>query len=350
MKTILYKIPSSEIPAILNQLGEAYYWRRSNSKLLYWSNGQWQKTEYDAGDDPLSTLPKLPITGTVLLEGIFDQGLTPKIADQIIDATFQGVDQQWVLNMPKGNISSDLAPFVEQKAWRLPTSAEITEYLKAKGIYSERLFRGCLGLYQGELEEVLGSGDAPELAVAEYKKRKLWSRGIIEISQPDCKVVDSEQITDIIETVGSLLLPEAELAGLPFPKGMIVMVPPGSSRSLVVKSTAARLGIPLIPADWSSLISLEVGQTAENFRQLIEAAEEAAPCILFWNDFDEAFASADLNQENAAGRRLARCLLAWIENLTAPVFCVVTCDRTTQLPPEFKRRFEWQVFVGLPHY
>ena len=42
-------------------------------------------------------------------------------------------------------------------------------------------------------------------------------------------------------------------------------------------------------------------------------------------------------------------LLTWLQERTAKAFTIVTCNRITQLPPELKRRFDWQVNVDLPH-
>ena len=65
MKTTLYTIPSTEIPLLLATLGEAYYWRPSSSGLQHW-NGQFNLTDIDAGDEPLSVLPSPPLDETYL--------------------------------------------------------------------------------------------------------------------------------------------------------------------------------------------------------------------------------------------------------------------------------------------
>lgn len=347
MKTTLYKIPSSEIPALLEQLGEAYYWRPSSGHLLCW-DGEWQQTEYDAGPDPLSKLPLLPISGTIVINGILDNGIPAKIAHQIIDAHFHNIDQHWVIVFPRGDIPPDLAPFVQIQTWPLPNSETVATLLKEKGIYDELLLRSAMGLFERELRMLLAEDD-PIHAISNYKKRKLQSRGILHIPQPDCDAVGCDNILSLIDQVGRLLTPEAEAAGLPFPKGMILLGIPGSGKSLAAKTAAKRLGVPLICADWGGLISPEPGQSEENVRVLIQTAEAMAPCILFFDDFDKAFASADLSQENGAEKRIAGYLLTWLQERTAKVFCIVTCNRITQLPPELKRRFDWQINVDLPH-
>jgi ATPase family associated with various cellular activities (AAA) len=347
MKTTLYKIPSSEIPALLQELGTAHYWGPSRSTLLHWGE-QWNQTNFEVGDEPLSTLPNLPITGTIVINGILDNGIPAKIAHQLIDAHFQGIDQHWIIVFPRGDIPPDLAPFVQLKFWPLPNAAMVAALLKSKGIYSDRLLRSAMGLYERELEMLVGN-DNPVDEISNYKRRKLQSRGILHIPEPDCDAVGCDNILSIIDQVGRLLTPEAEAAGLPFPKGMILLGIPGSGKSLAAKTAAKRLGVPLICADWGGLISPEPGQSEENVRVLLQTAEAASPSILFFDDFDKAFASADLSQENGAEKRIAGSLLTWLQERTAKVFCIVTCNRIAQLPPELKRRFDWQINVDLPH-
>lgn len=347
MKTTLYRIPSSEIPLLLQELGNAYYWCPSSDFLQHW-DGQFNPTEFDAGKDPLDRLPSLSITGPIVINGILDSGIPPKLAHQIIDAHFQGVDQHWIIVFPRGDIPPDLAPFVTFKTWPMPNTNAVAQLLKDKGIFSDRLLRASMGLFQHELEMLL-SHDDPEQAVTQYKRSKLQAKGIQYIPEPDCEAAGSDNILTVIDRVGRLLTPEAEAAGLPFPKGMILLGIPGSGKSLNAKTAAKRLGIPLICADWGGLISPESGQSEENVRTLLQVAEAASPSILFFDDFDKAFASADLSQENGAEKRIAGHLLTWLQEHHSKVFTIVTCNRITQLPPELKRRFDWKFNVDLPH-
>jgi ATPase family associated with various cellular activities (AAA) len=346
MKTTLYRIPSSEIPLLLQRLGTAHYWRPSSPVLQRW-DGHFNQTEF-MSDDPLSTLTSLPITGPIVINGVLDSGIPPKVAHQIIDAHFQGVDQHWIIVFPLGDIPPDLAPFVEFNTWPMPDPIAVAQFLKDKGVYSDRLLRASMGLYQRELEMVLASNE-PEQAVTEYKRSKLQAKGIQYIPEPDCDAAGSDNIMAVIDQVGRLLTPEAEAAGLPFPKGMILLGIPGSGKSLAAKTAAKRLGVPLICADWGGLISPEPGQSEENVRTLLQVAEASAPSIMFFDDFDKAFASADLSQENGAEKRIAGYLLTWLQEHRAKVFTIVTCNRITQLPPELKRRFDWKFNVDLPH-
>jgi ATPase family associated with various cellular activities (AAA) len=281
MKTTLYRIPSSEIPLLLQSLGTAYYWRPLSPFLQRW-DGQFNSTDFSAGNEPLSTLPNLPITGPIVINGILDSGIPPKLAHQIIDAHLNGVDQHWILISPRGEIPPDLAPFIDLKIWPMPNTSEVAQLLRGKGVYSDRLLRASMGLYNKELE-ILLDRDRPEQAISKHKAAKLQSKGIQYIPEPDCEAAGNDNIIKVIDQVGRLLSPEAEAAGLPFPKGMILLGIPGSGKSLCAKVAAKRLGVPLICVDWGGLISPIPGQSEENVRELLQIAEASAPSIIFFD-------------------------------------------------------------------
>ncbi|HEY9825193.1 MAG TPA: hypothetical protein V6D19_07080, partial [Stenomitos sp.] len=121
--------------------------------------------------------------------------------------------------------------------WPLPNAAQVAAVLKEHGIYSDKLLRSSMGLYEQELRMLLAC-DEPIHAISDYKQRKLHTRGILHIPEPDCEAVGCDNILTLIDVVGQLLTPEAEAAGLPFPKGMILLGIPGSGKSLAAKTAA----------------------------------------------------------------------------------------------------------------
>jgi SpoVK/Ycf46/Vps4 family AAA+-type ATPase len=185
--------------------------------------------------------------------------------------------------------------------------------------------------------------------VAEFKERRLRQKGILYVPKPDVEIAGIENIKISIDKAAAMLLPEAKEAKLPFPEGMVLIGPPGTGKSLAAKSAAKWMNVPLVCADWGNLIAPTPGQTEDNIRSLIELTESISPCILFFDDFDKAFASADLSRENATEKRVAGILLTWLQERTADVYVIVTCNRVLQIPPELLRRFSDIIFVDLPH-
>ncbi len=348
---VLYQIPSSEIEFLLQQLNHPYYWNPAHSHLMRWDLGL-TATDMAITSNPLSEIADL--TGNIVLDGLLDDGIHSRLTHQIVNAFREQRNQTLYLVGDRFDCPHKLFPFVNILQWQLPDSAAIANFLKQKGIYCDALYRASLGLYIGELNNVLQmyanlQGEGLASVISDYKIRKLQGRGITVVPQPDCHAAGMDVLDGILAEITDLLKLEAYEAGLQFPRGTILIGPPGTGKSLFAKSAASRLGLPLLCADWAGLISPIPGESVANLRTLLQSAEASAPCILFWDDYDKAFASADLSKDAGEEKKLAGMLLTWLQDRTAPVYTIVTLNRINQIPPELKRRFDRTIFVDLPH-
>ena len=144
------------------------------------------------------------------------------------------------------------------------------------------------------------------------------------------------------------LEPEARAFGLPPPRGVLVVGVQGCGKSLVCKASAAALGVPLVRLD---LGRLHTSATVpdENLRHALAVAEAMAPCVLWLDEIDKAFAHA-LTGASEAGARLLGSLLTWLGEQQAGVFVAATANRVDHLPAELLRkgRFDETFFVDLP--
>ncbi|MCY7286075.1 MAG: AAA family ATPase [Cyanobacteria bacterium CAN_BIN43] len=348
---VLYQIPSSEIEFLLQQLNHPYYWNPAHSHLMRWDL-RLTTTDMAIASNPLSEIADL--TGDIILDGLLDDGINSKLCHQIVNAFREQRNQTLYLIGDRFDCPHKLFPFVNILQWQLPDSVTIANFLKQKSIYCDAVYRASLGLYIGELNNVLQmyanlQGEGLASAISDYKIRKLQGRGITVVPQPDCDAAGMDVLDGILAEITDLLKPEAYEAGLQFPRGTILIGPPGTGKSLFAKSAASRLGLPLLCADWAGLISPIPGESVANLRTLLQSAEASAPCILFWDDYDKAFASADLSKDAGEEKKLAGMLLTWLQDRTAPVYTIVTLNRINQIPPELKRRFDRTIFVDLPH-
>lgn len=348
---VLYQIPSSEINFFLQELNCPYYWNPAHSHLMRWDT-RLTATDIAITSDPLSAIADL--TGDIVLEGLLNDGIDSKLCYQIINAFREQRNQCLYLVGDRFDCPHKLFPFVEIKQWQLPNSVAIANFLRQSGFFSDALYRASLGLYIGELTNILTKYstfgcEALASAIAHYKIRKLQGRGITLVPKPDCHAAGMDILDSILAEVTDLLKPEAYEAGLQFPKGTILIGPPGTGKSLFAKSAASRLGLPLLCVDWAGLISPIPGESVSNLKALLQSAEASAPCFLFWDDYDKAFASADLSKETGEEKKLAGMLLTWLQDRTASVYTVVTLNRINQIPPELRRRFDRTIFVDLPH-
>lgn len=144
---------------------------------------------------------------------------------------------------------------------------------------------------------------------------------------------------------------EAKTFGLPAPKGILMVGPPGSGKSLGAKAVSSELNLPLIRCDFGKLLGSLVGQSEGNMRKAIEVAEAMSPCVLWIDEIEKALAgSGGGSHDSGVGARLLGYLLTWMQEKTSPVFVYATANDVSGLPPELLRkgRFDEMWSVLLP--
>jgi SpoVK/Ycf46/Vps4 family AAA+-type ATPase len=139
--------------------------------------------------------------------------------------------------------------------------------------------------------------------------------------------------------------------GLPAPKGILLLGPPGTGKSLLAKIAASMMHLALIRFDLGRVHGSLVGQSEQRMRRALAMAEAQAPCELWIDELDKMFGGAS----GAAGdggvtQRVFGTFLTWMQDRAKPVFIVATANDISRLPPEFLRkgRFDEIFFVDLP--
>jgi SpoVK/Ycf46/Vps4 family AAA+-type ATPase len=145
---------------------------------------------------------------------------------------------------------------------------------------------------------------------------------------------------------------EAREFGLRPPKGILMVGAPGTGKSLTAKATAKLFGMPLLKLDMSKVFGSLVGESEKNMAEALKIAESIAPCILFVDEIEKAFAGISSSGETDSGvtARVIGQLLTWMQERQKPVFVVATCNDPFKLPPEMTRagRFDDIFHVDLP--
>lgn len=139
--------------------------------------------------------------------------------------------------------------------------------------------------------------------------------------------------------------------GLPTPKGILILGPPGTGKSLLAKTTASVLHIPLLRFDLGRVHASLVGESEARMRRALAMAESQAPVIIWIDELEKAFAGVSgPSGDSGVTQRIFGCFLTWTQERTKPVFIVATANNIRQLPPEFLRkgRFDEIFFVDLP--
>lgn len=141
---------------------------------------------------------------------------------------------------------------------------------------------------------------------------------------------------------------EARDYGLPSPKGIALIGIPGTGKSLTAKMIADLWHLPLLRLDVGALFGSLVGESEERTRRTLSLAETIAPCILWVDEIEKAFAFG--SGDAGTSQRVFAHLLTWMQDKTAPCFVVATANNIAALPPELLRkgRFDEIFFLDLP--
>ncbi len=225
-----------------------------------------------------------------------------------------------------------------------------------------QLLRQLSGLTLTEAGKVLtrsivedGSLDAGDIANAVEAKRRIVERdGLLEYYPVEASLADVADLTGFKGWLAARTEvvrhpARAREAGLPFPRGVLLLGVPGCGKSLSAKAVAAEWQIPLLRLDPAALYNKYIGESERNFKRAMHTAEAMAPVILWIDELEKAFAAGG-TEDGGVSQRILGTFLSWLQERKGDVFVVATANEVQRLPPEFLRkgRFDEVFFVDLP--
>lgn len=193
--------------------------------------------------------------------------------------------------------------------------------------------------------------------IFEQKKQLIMKSGILEMVQVKETIDDIgglENMKEWLKKKAKVIknINEAAKFGVENPKGVLIAGVPGCGKSLNAKAAAAMFEVPLLRMDMGRLMGKYVGESEGNLRKAIALAEAIAPCVLWIDELEKAFAGIGKGQGGSeVTTRLFGNFLTWMQEKESPVFVMATANNITDLPPELMRkgRFDEIFFVDLPN-
>jgi SpoVK/Ycf46/Vps4 family AAA+-type ATPase len=211
----------------------------------------------------------------------------------------------------------------------------------------EKLVQAALGLTTSQAQRVFakaivrnGQLDDQDIdLVTEEKKQIIRESQALEFfaaSESPADLGGCEVLKDWLRLRERAFGQEARDYGLPAPRGMALIGIPGTGKSLTAKMIGGLWHLPLLRLDVGSLFGALVGESEQRTRQALQMAETVAPCILWIDEMEKAFASGGL--DGGTSTRVFGTILTWMQEKTAPCFVVATANDIGSLPPELLRR------------
>ena len=142
--------------------------------------------------------------------------------------------------------------------------------------------------------------------------------------------------------------------GAKMPKGILLVGPPGTGKTMLAKAVAGESGVPFFSISGSEFVEMFVGMGAAKVRDLFKQAKEKAPCIVFIDEIDaigkkRGGAAIGGNDEREQTLNQLLTEMDGFEDNTGVIILAAT-NRPESLDPALTRpgRFDRQVLVGLP--
>ena len=145
-----------------------------------------------------------------------------------------------------------------------------------------------------------------------------------------------------------------EEIGASMPKGILLVGPPGTGKTMLAKAVAGESNVPFFSISGSEFVEMFVGMGASKVRDLFKQAKEKAPCIVFIDEIDaigQKRNSGQLGGNDEREQTLNQLLteMDGFEGNTGVIILAAT-NRPDSLDPALTRpgRFDRRVPVELP--
>jgi AAA+ superfamily predicted ATPase len=224
----------------------------------------------------------------------------------------------------------------------------------------EELTHACSGLTEARVRHVAARalaqrGQLSRLDlddVLEEKRRCLARSEVLEFCHTDADPADiggHDALKHWLEQRHQAFSDEARRFGLPLPRGVLLVGPQGTGKSLTARAIAHSWAMPLLRLDVGRLFAGLVGASEARTRETIQRAEAMAPCVLWIDEIDKGF-GGDARSDGGTSQRVLATVLTWMAEKRSAVFVVATANAVDRLPPELLRkgRFDEIFLLDLP--
>ena len=333
-----------------------------------------QGSEEAVTTDPvaaLRTVVKEDLTGLIIFKDLAPFLERPEVARALRDAYYSGAAERRTVII----VSADLTmPESLKKEMHLievppPEETDILQQLgqirKTNEHYNlpdeaiQEVAMALKGLTETEIRHVMHRVLQHETAAKDElvdeifneKKNIVKKSGYLEFSPPRWGIDGLGglgSLKDWLVKRRRMFTPEAVAAGVPVPKGLLMMGVSGCGKSLAVKVISSLWEIPLFRLDMNLVFSGMYGSPEETFHRALRTVESVAPAVLWIDEIENALGMDD--DGIAANTHIFSSFLTWMQEKPPMIFIAATANRIQALPAEIirKGRFDQVFFCDLP--
>jgi len=207
---------------------------------------------------------------------------------------------------------------------------------------------------------------SPRAATATGGNQEVTSPDVVkpEPSQDNAPNEKPAAIAELVGGLGDTLAQLRDLVEIPLkrpdilaklglepPKGVLLVGPSGTGKTLTARSLANVLGVNYIAIIGPEIISKYYGEAETRLRQVFEKAAKSAPCLIFIDEID-ALVPNRANVEGEVEKRLVAQLLGLMDGFaeTKGVIVLAATNRPDAIDPALRRpgRFDREIIFPIP--
>lgn len=248
-----------------------------------------------------------------------------------------------MINEIKNNLSVSMIDIDEKDIHLLAKAAHGLTLAEAENVFSKMIV--C--------EKKLSKKGLPY--ILNEKRQIVRKSGILEFYPTSNRINDLGGFSHLkkwLEERGQALFSaKAKKYGLPEPKGILLLGPPGTGKSLTAKVVSNYWQLPLLKLDFGKIFSGLVGSSEENMREALKTAEGLSPSILWVDEIEKGLSGGTSSgSDGGTAARVFGSFLTWMQEKKSTVFVIATANDISKLPPELLRkgRFDEIFFLDLP--